>query len=58
MKDSKPSETRWMVSVSSFKDWMDIVGDLTCTEVVIRDMELISFDVPTSFTPRWFKYCD
>ena len=47
-----------MVSVSSFSDWMDIVANLSCSEVVIRDVEQISFDVPTSFTPRWFKYGD
>lgn len=51
-------ESRFMVSVSSFCDWMDTVADLSCCEVVIRDVETLSFDVPTSFIPRWFKYGD
>ena len=51
-------ESRFMVSVSAFSDWMDTVVDLSHSEVVIRDVETLSFDVPTSFTPRWFKYGD
>lgn len=56
--DGSVVESRFMVSVSSFRDWMDIVADLSCCEVTVRDVETLSFDIPTSFTPRWFKYGD
>lgn len=54
--DSKPSESRWMVSVDSLSDWLRLVDYLKHCEVTIRDIEEIHFD--TAVSPRWFKFGD
>ena len=56
-EDGKVVEARFMVSVSALGDWLTF-ADLSCCEVTIRDVETLSFDVPSSFTPRWFKFGD
>lgn len=56
--DGEVVESRFMVSVSALSAWMDIFSDLSRCEVTIRAVETLSFDVPTSFIPRWFKYGD
>lgn len=53
--DSKPSDSRWMVSVDALSVWLHSV-DLQHSEVVIRDIEDIYFD--TAVSPRWFKFGD
>lgn len=54
-EDSKPSESRWMVSMGALSAWLHSV-DLQHSEVTIRDIEDINFD--TAVSPRWFKYGD
>ena len=54
-EDSKPSESRWMVSMDAISAWLHSV-DLQHSEVTIRDIEVINFDIAVS--PRWFKYGD
>lgn len=54
-EDSKPFESRWMVSMDAFPAWLHSV-DLQHSEVTIRDIENINFD--TAVSPRWFKYGD
>ena len=52
--DEDVVEFRWMVSVDAFSSWLKTI-DFKCCEVVIRDIQVISFD--SDFTPpRWFKY--
>ena len=54
-EDSKPSDSRWMVSMNAFPAWLHSI-DLQYSEVTIRDIEDINFD--TAVSPRWFKYGD
>ena len=55
-ENGEVSEYRWFVRVDSFSDWLGSV-DFHCREVLIRDVEIIRFDLSIP-APRWFKFDD